>query len=102
MDTATNVTKLLETIANAKEEDMRPIPDIGLQAQLEMDKLKNTKQPRFEQHRLAFNHSCRRFLQAMSSKLAERTPLKYPIIRNVSKLQSYLFNYYIICCKNIV
>lgn len=86
MDTATNATRLLQAVTNAKEEDMRPIPDIGLQAQLEMDELKNTKQPRFEQHRLALNHSCLRFLHAMSSKLAERTPLKYPIIRNVSKV----------------
>lgn len=90
---ATNATQLMEIINDSKEDDYRSPPDVGITAKMELDNLLKTHVTRHVQLRLNFYSACRAYLQSMCRKIVERSPLKFPIIRQVClRLCTYTFD----------
>lgn len=54
--------------------------ELGFAVKQQIDKKKNISQLQL----LEFKSDCRAFLQGMTEKLIERSPLKYSLVRNVS------------------
>lgn len=95
IESAPTTKKLIKTICDAKDDDVRPIPDIGIAATIEMDKLKKRQQfGLFEKQRLQFNRSCSQYTKAMSKKFAERSPIHYPAVKNVRTSIHLTFIYF--------
>lgn len=76
-------SQLTETISRAKESDWKLTPDVGLAAQIELDKLQKSSDPAKARMALSFRTECRKYLAAMSIKLAERSPINYSVVRQV-------------------
>lgn len=83
MQKATNGMQLMEVINNSKEDDYRSPPDLGISAKMELDNLHKTQDTRHVQLKLNFHAACRVYLETMCKKIVERSPIKYPIIRQV-------------------
>lgn len=76
-------SKRAEAISKATEDDFRPSPEIGLAAQIEIDKLRRSGNPSHARLTLGFNVDCKKYLETMTKKLVERSPVQYPAIRQV-------------------
>lgn len=90
--------KLIEIIQTAKEDDLKAIPLVGVQTELELAKTKR----HVSHHRLllSFYASATKFLSAMSQKLAERTPMQYPVVRQVRVLPKISVTIFILINSN--
>jgi hypothetical protein len=79
VDTATTGKKLLEIV---EEPTHKPVPDVGVQVNIELDSLKKNgliSEEKFKK----FNSDCHRFLEAASKKLTERSPLSHAVVTYV-------------------
>ena len=79
-------SKVADVILNAGEDDYKPIPEIGIAAQIAMDKLKQTHKTTHPQLTIQFRTECRQYLESMTKKLVERSPTKCACIRQVHRL----------------